>query len=61
MYDEVQFHVMTMTIDDANKISGSTKSQMVEEICDYQCGSDTKVLLHYNDHRRERRRFNCAD
>jgi hypothetical protein len=71
LYDDMQVHVMTMTMDDENNRAESTIIQMdsMEEdevilncnVCDYECGSDTLMMLHNNDHHRERRPFNCTD
>ena len=72
LYDDMEIHVMTMTMEEENQPAESTRiridstEDMVTvfpcNIFGFECGSDTFLLVHNRSHHGEgARQFNCTD
>ena len=72
LYDDMEIHVMTMTMEEENHPAESTRIRMdsteYEEtaflcnLCGFECGSDTLLLVHnQSKHGQGGRKFHCSD
>ena len=67
----MEIHVMTMTMEEENQPAESTRIRIDStedavtvfpcNICGFECGSDTLLLVHNRSHHGEGRQFNCSD
>ena len=72
LFDDMEIHVMTMTMEEENHPAESTRIRIDStedegtgilcNICGFECGSDTLLLMHNrSNHREGGRQFNCID